>query len=83
MLALLCAQACITLWFRYDVLLEANQPAGNYWINVLATNTTRVGAPGGYGVLRYADADEALPPDPIMQPESAPMWGLETFEAVS
>ena len=42
-----------------------------------------MGAPGGYGVLRYAGANETLPADPIMQPDNVPMWGLETFEAVS
>ncbi len=67
---------------RYDVLLQANQPRGNYWINALAVNATRVGSPGGYGVLRYAGANATLPSDPILQPESIPAWSFGTVSAV-
>ncbi len=64
------------------MLLQANQPKGNYWISALAQNSTRIGSPGGYGVLRYADADLTLPTDPILQPESAPPWTFGTVAAV-
>ena len=67
---------------RYDVLLHANQPPGNYWISALAQNATRVGSPGGYGVLRYAGAPSALPSEPIAQPESIPAWTFGVVQAV-
>ena len=64
------------------MLLQANQPKGNYWINALAVNATRVGSPGGYGVLRYAGASLTLPTTPILQPESVPAWSFGTVSAV-
>ena len=67
---------------RYDVLLQANQPPGNYWINALAQNATRTGSPGGYGVLRYTGVNATLPTDSILQPESAPAWSPSTVSAV-
>ena len=70
------------LCYRYDVLLHANQPPRNYWISALAQNATRTGSPGGYGVLRYADAPSALPSEPIMQPESIPAWTFGVVHAV-
>lgn len=69
--------------YRYDVLLQANQPVGNYWINVLAKNATRTGSPGGYGVLRYAGANLTLPSAPILQPESIPGWDFGTLDEVN
>ena len=68
---------------RYDVLLQASQPVGNYWINVLAKNATRTGSPGGYGVLRYAGANLTLPSAPILQPESIPGWDFGTLDKVN
>ena len=67
---------------RYDVLLHANQPPRNYWISALAQNATRVGSPGGYGVLRYAGAPSVLPSEPIMQPEGTPAWTFGVVRAV-
>ena len=67
---------------RYDILLQANQPVGNYWIIVMAVNSTRTGSPAGYGVLRYASANQTLPSDPILQPESLPAWSFGTVSAV-
>ena len=67
---------------RYDVLLHANQAPRNYWISALAQNATRVGSPGGYGVLRYAGAPSALPSELTVQPESIPAWTFGVVHAV-
>ena len=68
---------------RYDILLNATQPIGNYWINVLAEKGSRVGSPGGYGVLRYAGSNVTLPTSPIAQPESISGWSSSTLNNVS
>lgn len=68
---------------RYDVLLKADKPVGNYWLTALVVNSTRIGSPAGYGVLRYAGANETLLPwEPILQPESLPAWTFGTVSKV-
>lgn len=62
-------------WYRYDVLMTANKPVGNYWLTAAVVNGTRLGSPAGYGVLRYVGANaSALPSEPIKQPETVPAW---------
>ena len=68
---------------RYDVLLKADQPVGNYWLSAVVVNGSRTGSPAGYGVLRYAGADNgSLPEQPPPQPESVAPWDLSTYQKV-
>lgn len=65
------------------MLLRADQPVGNYWLSAVVVNGTRTGSPAGYGVLRYAGADNAsLPEQPLPQPESVAPWNLTTYQKV-
>ncbi|CAL8462933.1 g2467 [Coccomyxa elongata] len=74
----------INLGQRYDVLLKADRPVGNYWLTALVVNSTRTGSPAGYGVLRYAGANESLLPwEPILQPESVPAWTFGTVSKIT
>lgn len=57
---------------RYDVLLKADQPLGNYWIS--SQVQFRNGSPSGYAILRYKGAKEALPSVPLPQPGSVAPW---------
>ncbi|PSC72468.1 L-ascorbate oxidase-like [Micractinium conductrix] len=59
---------------RYDVLLTADQPAGNYWISTHVQY--RPGSPSGYAVLHYRGAADALPTTPPPQPQTVGPWGL-------
>ena len=69
---------------RYDVLLKADRPVGNYWLSAVVVNATRTGSPAGYGVLRYVGANASmLPTDPIPQPESVAPWTFGTVSKVT
>ncbi|KAL0576690.1 hypothetical protein V5O48_005289 [Marasmius crinis-equi] len=55
---------------RYSLVLEANQPVGNYWINApfsggSPTRNPNQNATLSRGILRYAGAEEADPTDPM------------------
>jgi hypothetical protein len=66
------------------VLLKADQPVGNYWLDVVVVNGTRTGSPAGYGVLRYVGANATmLPQEPILQPETVPAWPLSFYKQVN
>ena len=58
---------------RLDVLLTADQPAGNYWISL--TQQYRLGAPMGFAVLHYnGSAADTLPPTPNPQPTNITLF---------
>ncbi|PSC72452.1 DNA-directed RNA polymerase III subunit RPC5 [Micractinium conductrix] len=59
---------------RYDVLLTADQPAGNYWISTHVQY--RPGSPSGYAVLHYQGTPDALPATAPPQPQSVGPWTL-------
>ncbi|KAK9907756.1 hypothetical protein WJX75_009340 [Coccomyxa subellipsoidea] len=81
-LTVLCVD--INLGQRYDVLLKADRPVGNYWLSAVVVNATRTGSPAGYGVLRYAGANASmLPTDPIPQPESVAPWTFGTVSKIT
>lgn len=59
---------------RYDVLIDANQPSGNYWINATYSNTKACGSsrnPFPAAILHYDSAPEALPTIPGTQPQDS------------
>lgn len=60
---------------RYDVLLKADQPKGNYWIS--SQVQYRSGSPSGFAVLHYRGAAKALPKTPTPQPGSVLPWTPE------
>lgn len=66
---------------RYDVLLTANAPVGNYWITVQPQY--RLGAPNGYGILHYKGAPPTLPQGPIPQPGAVKPWSLPQLNQVT
>ncbi|GAB4813291.1 hypothetical protein N2152v2_000337 [Parachlorella kessleri] len=67
---------------RYDVLLKADQAPGNYWVS--SHVQFRPGSPSGYGVLRYAGADNStLPTDPLPQPGEVAPWSQELLNSLA
>ncbi|KAK9828854.1 hypothetical protein WJX72_002416 [[Myrmecia] bisecta] len=57
---------------RYDVLLTANQPVGNYWLT--AQPQYRIGSPNGFAFLQYETANKTLPAGPTPQPGAVLGW---------
>lgn len=47
---------------RYDIILKADQPVGNYWINTVARFRKEI---SGAAILRYKGAPEQEPDNPI------------------
>ncbi|GMH44381.1 hypothetical protein BSKO_12315 [Bryopsis sp. KO-2023] len=47
---------------RYDVILEADQPEGNYWINTVTRFRKEV---SGLAILRYKGATEEMPKNDV------------------
>ncbi|KAJ7083793.1 Cupredoxin [Mycena epipterygia] len=57
---------------RYDIVVTANQPVGNYWINTILdggnpAHNLNLNATLGRGILRYEGADIAEPTGPMTQ----------------
>lgn len=55
---------------RYDLILDANQPVGNYWINLPYVGGSAAANPNfnisfSRGILRYAGAAEEDPTEPM------------------
>lgn len=51
---------------RYDVIIEANQEIGNYWLNATLesqNNCGRTENPWPAGIVQYEGADDSLPTD--------------------
>ena len=57
---------------RYDVLLNATQPPGAYWVS--SQVQFRPGSPAGYGVQQYAEINVTMPSTPPPQPASVAPW---------
>eukprot|EP00884_Botryococcus_braunii_P009161 jgi/Botrbrau1/18246/Bobra.0844s0001.1 len=73
-------QIDINLGQRYDVLLKADQPVGNYWIT--AQVQFRTGSPSGYGILRYKGANSSLPSSASPPPDTYPPWTLDELQEI-
>ncbi|KAJ7624791.1 laccase subfamily 2 [Roridomyces roridus] len=71
---------------RYSVVVTANQPVGNYWINAISSggnpaNNLLFNSTLGRGILRYAGAPDAEPTTPMTKgPQGAAANLLQEHE---
>ncbi|KAF7370186.1 Laccase 2 [Mycena sanguinolenta] len=76
---------------RYDIVLTADQPVGNYWINTIlsggnAAHNLNLNATLGRGILRYEGAPNAEPTTPMTLGPADPIilneWELTPLDPV-